>query len=208
MTKVTELTANTTPALTDVLLLVDDPAGTPASQKMALTYLSNLVRSDLMAAVATASATLGNSNAETTLIGTVSGSLTLAAAYLTAGKTIRLTAYGFISCTGTPTLNINLKLGSTIICATGAVTLASGLTTALLSIDVLLTCRTTGATGTVIAAGQVGLGAAVAGLYPVSGTVVTVDTTGTLAVGLTGQWSAADPANTLTVTNLMVHKVN
>lgn len=38
-TKVTGLTANTSPALTDVMLIIDDPGGTPASQKVTLANL-------------------------------------------------------------------------------------------------------------------------------------------------------------------------
>lgn len=205
---VNDLTATTSPALTDKAYLVVDPTGTPLDRSVLLSYVSSLVRSDLPSFVATAGATLANSDTETSIIGTGSGSLTLAAAYLTAGKTLRLTAYGFISTTGTPTLTVKFKLGATTICSSGAVTTASGLATALLSIDLLLTCRTTGATGTVIAAGQVGIGTTVNVLYPTSGTTSTVDTTGTLAASLTGQWSAADPANTLTMTNVILHKLN
>lgn len=202
--KVSELTATTSPSLTDIFYIV----ASSLSRKVTLQNIANLFRSDNPAFIATASATVANTGSETSIIGTGSGSLTLAAAYLTAGKTIRVTAFGFISNTGTPTLNIKFKLGSTIICATGAVTTTSGLTTALLSVDLLLTCRTTGATGTVIASGVMGIGAVNAGLYPVSGAVVTVDTTGTLAVGLTATWGAADPANTLSVVNVVVEKVN
>ena len=43
-TKISALTANTTPALTDILPMVDDPAGTPATQKVTLQSVSNLVR--------------------------------------------------------------------------------------------------------------------------------------------------------------------
>jgi hypothetical protein len=41
-TKLTALTANTTPALTDILYIVDDPGGTPASQKVTLTSIKAL----------------------------------------------------------------------------------------------------------------------------------------------------------------------
>ena len=37
--KITQLTENTTPALTDLSVLVDDPAGTPLTQKITLTNL-------------------------------------------------------------------------------------------------------------------------------------------------------------------------
>lgn len=40
--KITALTENTTPVLTDIMPMVDDPAGTPATQKITLTTLANL----------------------------------------------------------------------------------------------------------------------------------------------------------------------
>lgn len=43
-TALTDLTANTTPALTDILYLVDDPSGTPLSQKITLQTVLNLMR--------------------------------------------------------------------------------------------------------------------------------------------------------------------
>ncbi len=43
--KITEMTENTTPVGTDLLELVDDPGGTPASQKMTLTTLAGFIGS-------------------------------------------------------------------------------------------------------------------------------------------------------------------
>lgn len=40
--KITALTANTTPALSDVTVMVDDPGGTPATQKITLANLISL----------------------------------------------------------------------------------------------------------------------------------------------------------------------
>lgn len=206
--KVTELTALTTPAMEDLALLVDDPGGTPISKSATLAVIDALFRANDQLFIETANAVLANSNAETSIIGTGVGSLTLPAGFFSVGKSVRLTAFGFISTTGTPTITIKFKLGAVTICATAAITTASGLATALLAIDLVLTCRTIGATGTVIAAGQVGVGTVVGGLYPTSGAVSVVDTTGTLAASLTGQWSAADPANTLTITNLILTELN
>ena len=47
--KITELTENTTPLGTDLLALVDDPAGTPATQKIKLDTLANLFTNNSMA---------------------------------------------------------------------------------------------------------------------------------------------------------------
>lgn len=156
-----------------------------------------------------ASVTLANSTTETTLISaTGTGTLTLPANFFRIGKIYRLTAMGFISTTGTPTLNLRNKLGSTAIAATGAITLGNNLALALLSVDLLLTCRTVGGSGTVIAAGTAMLGAGGVSLYPTSGTVVTIDTTASQVINLTGEWGTASASNTLTIANLAVSRIN
>ncbi len=45
-TKVTALTENTTPLTTDIIPMVDDPAGTPLSQKIKLSNVIALAVSD------------------------------------------------------------------------------------------------------------------------------------------------------------------
>jgi hypothetical protein len=204
--KVTELTATTAPALTDILYIVTDPGGTPISKKVTNQSEADLFLSNSVLAIATASATVANSSSEATVIGTVSGSLTLAAAYLTAGRSLHIRAMGFVSTTGTPNLTLKFKLGSTVIASTGAVATGSGLANALWTVDVWLTCRTTGATGTVFAQGQAFVAAAYEPM--VNTTTSTIDTTGTLAMQVTAQFSAADPANTITGTNVYIQKVN
>lgn len=149
--------------------------------------------------IATANVTHANSTTETSIIGTGVGSLTLPANVLRIAKSILSDLSGFLSCTGTPTLNIRLKLGSTTIAATGAITLETGLANAILSVHALLTCRTVGGSGTVIASGTVSLGTKVFNLHPVSGAAVTIDTTASQVLSITAEWGTMDAANTLTV---------
>jgi hypothetical protein len=52
-TKISALTANTTPALTDLTVIVDDPGGTPATQKVTLQSVANLIRATPYAAKTT-----------------------------------------------------------------------------------------------------------------------------------------------------------
>src|SRR3990167_726517 len=47
-TKVTALTANTSPLTTDILPIIDDPGGTPASQKMTIASLLTLAVSNVV----------------------------------------------------------------------------------------------------------------------------------------------------------------
>lgn len=56
-TKVTGLTANTTPLTTDLLLLIDDPGGTPLSQKMTIASLLTLAVSNVVVQTLTAGTT-------------------------------------------------------------------------------------------------------------------------------------------------------
>lgn len=204
--KVTDLTALATPALEDLLYIVDDPSGTPVSKSATLTVIDALLRSNDLAFVATATATVANTASETTIIGTGVGSLTLVANFFSIGKSLRIKLMGVISNTGTPTINIRFKLGATTICLSGAVTTPASLSNDLFVADILLTCRTIGATGTVFAQGQLQIGDTVSQMPATA--AVTVDTTGTLAVNVTAEWGAGDPANTISVTNAIVEKLN
>jgi hypothetical protein len=155
----------------------------------------------------TADATCANTTTETTLTSTGVGTLTLPANFFVAGKTIKLQAYGFHSSTSGATVTIRVKLGSTtILTATGS---SGSDTNAGIIMDTVITCRTTGASGTV--AGQ--------GVYTEIGNTpnfrqmtntaaVTVDTTTSQAITMTAQWSAAAAGRTITVTNLSVQVLN
>ena len=41
--KITDLNANTTPVSTDLLAIVDDPSGSPETQKITLEYIKKLL---------------------------------------------------------------------------------------------------------------------------------------------------------------------
>jgi hypothetical protein len=56
-TKVTGLDPNTTPAVTDLLVMVDDPGGSPATQKMTIASLLALAVSNVVIQVITAGTT-------------------------------------------------------------------------------------------------------------------------------------------------------
>lgn len=153
----------------------------------------------------TASATVANTVTETTVTAAGVGTLTLPANYFRIGTSLKIIATGYISDTGTPTLNIRFKLGSTTICSTGAVALAGTISNNLWRVEVELTCRTVGATGTVIAQGKFEYDESThAGTTEgmVSTATTTIDTTATQAVNLTVEWGTANASNTITCTNL------
>ncbi len=206
--KITELTANTAPALTDLTVIIDDPGGTPATQKATLTVVDTLFRSNNLAAVSAAVATLASSSAEATILPAAAvGSYTLPAGYFSAiGKALHVRLMGIISNTGTPTFTVKMKFGATLQVSTGAVTTLTGLSNSIFVADFWLTCITTGASGTIRTQGTIQIGASVEGAA--STAAVTNDLAGTLVIDVTGQWSANSASNTVSVTNVFVEKLN
>jgi len=166
----------------------------------------------------TATVTDSNNAAEVTLTGAGTGSLTLPVNFLTAGRTLRITAAGTVGTQAVPvTLNMRLKLGGTTILSTGDQTPGASVTARAWSIQAVITCRTTGATGTVFGQSQGGfLHMETAGAtgtpteWEMTATATsTVDTTGTLAVDLTADWAAGvAAADTISCTNLILEALN
>lgn len=157
---------------------------------------------------ATADATVTNTVTETSIVGSGTGSLTLPANFFTAGRTVRVLVRGKYSDAAVPgTLTIKVKLGSTVILTTGAQTPTGTLTNEGFSVTGLITCRTTGATGTVYGQGDTVTHSAATthAEWEMTNTgTQTVDTTGTLAVDVTATWGTADASNSITGTNALV----
>jgi len=155
----------------------------------------------------TATATAANTVAETSIVGTGTGSLTIAANRLTAGKHLFIYAYGFIGAPAGPTLRIKAKLNGNIILDTGAATLSAITGTTQWQMSAFAGVRTTGAGGTGFAQGQFAY-------FTLANSMVTnqmlnvatfaVDTTVTQTLDISAQWGTADPTNTISTTNLMV----
>ena len=160
--------------------------------------------------VATASATVSNTTTETTIVSTGIGTQTLPVNFLTAGKTIRVTASGVYGtdAVSAATLTLRIKLGSTVILTTGANIPNGSLTNRGWSISSLITCRTTGATGTVFGQGRCNLStdATTAQTVDMENTATqTVDTTATQVVDVTAQWGVGvAAADTITGTNILI----
>jgi len=164
----------------------------------------------------TASVTVANTGTETNLVSTGIGSATLPAHFLTVGRTIRVTAMGYLQTKAAPVGGLTLRVringiaGAIVLENNGADPTASLSTDRLWQITGLITCRTTGATGTVFAQGQFTI-------HTVSGptgaeqvdqmnnsATVTVDTRGTREITVSCDWVTADVANTLTCTNILI----
>lgn len=156
---------------------------------------------------ASANVTVASTASETTLIGSGAGSLALAANALSSvGRTIRIEAMGYVSDTGTPTLRLKFKLGSTVILDSTAVTLGSGISNKLWRFSGLITTQTAGASGKLFAQGQFTQNGSVTDM--VSTAQISIDLTAALTADLTAQWSASSASNTVTLTNLVVEVLN
>lgn len=134
----------------------------------------------------------------------------LPANFMADGRSIRLRAYGKLSTTGTPTIIFRVRLGGlagTLVALAPTLTMGSGVSNVVWSLEVMLQVRTNGASGTVIAFGDVSVNTAstptvVAASFGVAGyntpATATVDFTADQDLAITAQWSAASASNTLT----------
>jgi hypothetical protein len=200
---------------------VDGDVWYDSTQKRLLTFVNGMTRS-FVGTLFTSSAngTCGGTGTETSIIGTGVGTTTLPANFFVAGKSLRITMYGAYStkASGNGTLVIKVKLGATAILALPATTPTANLTKLPFVIDAIITCRTTGATGTVIGQGDLFLANATAQTgvsytLPNQGSdaltaVANIDTTGTLAVDVTATWGTSDAANTISSTNVSIEALN
>lgn len=150
----------------------------------------------------TATVTVSNTTSELTILGSGIGSLTLPANFFTVGKTIDCELHGHYSNAGTPTLRVRFYLGSTVIADTGVITTPSFTGDEHLRIRLIVTCRTTGASGSVSVSAECRShsGASGGGSYfemEMIPTEVTVDTTASQALNITAQWGTAASGNSI-----------
>jgi hypothetical protein len=149
----------------------------------------------------TTDAAVSNTVSETTILGTADGSKTIPANWLLVGRTIRITVMGTITNTATPTLQIRAKLGASTILDTTAVATVAITGTRNFRYTALITCRTTGASGTVIGEGELRYNSAAGTgniVDAVNTATTTIDTTATQVLDVTAQWGAASASNTIT----------
>jgi len=160
----------------------------------------------------TADQTIANTVTETTLFGTGKGSLTLPANFWTAGKVIRATISGDFADTATPTVRIKVKFGAVTLIDSTALTPTGLAGTEQWDMHLLITCRTTGATGTletnVIFEYETTTGVSPIERFDIAGTSTVVDTTASAALDATFQWGTASASNTLTSEVAIVEVLN
>ena len=160
-------------------------------------------------AVQTSSVTV-TSNVESTLIGTVAGSLTIPANWFASNGTVmEVCASGLMTTAAAAqgTVQFKLKFGTTVVAQTAAFTPTASLSNNVYDACIRLTARTVGASGTIMATNIIpttGVTLISAGeanfTNPTPGTAVVVDTTATQVLDLTVTFSA-NATNSITQTN-------
>lgn len=161
--------------------------------------------------VQTSSVTVANTTTETNLTGAGVGLLNLPANWLKLGRNLRIEGAGIFSCTAsTPTLRVQIKLGAVVIADTTALALPAAETNKGFTFDVNVAVRAAGASGSLFSNGQMTRMATALAAVPVNvlsagvPAAVTVNTTTSQLLTITATWGTADPANTITLTNLVV----
>ena len=133
----------------------------------------------------------------TSVLGSGRGSKTISANEIDQGTVIVIVGHGYLSTTGEPTLKIAVTLGGSEVCATEVFTAADTITDQGFTFRAEIVCRSTGATGSVVAGGTFEYDAGNQHkLLKTSATAI--DTTGTLEVDVTATWGTASASNTLT----------
>lgn len=152
--------------------------------------------------IQTANKTIADTVTETTLFGTGKGTLTFPANFWVVGRTVRLELHGDFADTGTPTARVRVKMGATTLIDSTALALVALGGTEEWEAIVIVTCRTTGVTGTLETildfVYETTTGVSPLYAFDVNGTSTVFDTTASGAVDVTFEWGTANPANTIT----------
>lgn len=160
----------------------------------------------------TADATVSNTITETSIISTGIGTKTLPSNFFVPGKTYRIRLRGYLSSTGTPTINVKHKLNSITLIQTGVQTI-NNTSNGYFIVDAVVTCRTTGVSGTLSPVGTfdyetTGAGH-VSGTYGmVSTSPVTIDTTASQTIDTTVTWGTASAGNVITGQTCAIEVLN
>jgi len=157
----------------------------------------------------TTSTAIVNSTVEASFQGTISGSLSRPADTFELGSVYKLQAFGDIN-VGTPVnLNIRFKAGGVEVAGTGALVMPT-VTSKTWSLEILVTTRQIGTTGEISTTGEFKFLTNVAGTsesYKIQNIYSTFNTTVPQILDLTGEWSVADPSNTIDCATLVLTKI-
>lgn len=154
----------------------------------------------------TGNATVGNTTVETSLLGTIPrGDNVIGAGVFRPGRSWTIWLDGFVAATGSPTLDIKFKAGTTVLITKSFATFApTG--TGQFTCRFTVTDRTFSATGSTFAQGEcraVGTGGVAIFATGVNSATTTVDLTVNQSMDVTATWSVAAVGSTITVTNVV-----
>lgn len=161
----------------------------------------------------TATTTVTNTTTETSIFSgmPVSGGSTrdIEAGSSRAGTVYKVKVIGNLNVTGTPTLQIKVKLNSTLIADLGAVTIANNATGRFwLEFDVHV--HSIGATGSVVTFPHMQYSTTGSGALTVNdigaAQATTIDTTVTQTIDITAQWGTANAANQLITFSVFISR--
>lgn len=148
---------------------------------------------------------------ESTIIGSGVGTTTLPANFFVAGKTIRVIVYGNFDSTGGSTATIKLKLGSTELTS---VTTSSYVATAanfFMKHEFLITCRSTGASGTVFAQGYTlcpSSATTIIGAFNTETATTTIDTTASQVIDVVASAAGGGTGSIVHGDNTVIEVLN
>lgn len=150
----------------------------------------------------------GNTVASTAAETAFTSSYTIPAGTLGAGDVVVVRLTGLYGTNAVPpTLTLKLKLGSTTMLSSGALTTVGAITAGGWTSDAHFVCQTAGASGTIEAQAFAEFSTAATTALTVNiknSAAITVDTTVDEALTVTAQWGTSDAANTITLREMIV----
>jgi len=171
---------------------------------------SGTVNPNITRFISITDAVIANTTAETTLIGTgaTGGSLIIPADSLVLGKKFLIKAQGIISDTSNPTFQTRMKLNSSIIADTGAASLMTGTNDHWVAeVEFVVRAEGSGTTGKIKPEGSFQTEAPVH-VGMINTGELDIDTTIDQTIDVTGEWSAANAANTISCVIFEVHEIS
>ena len=150
----------------------------------------------------------GNTVANTVIASEFASQVTIPANFLQVGNIITVRAFGVFSTdVAAPTLTLQVRLDTTTILTTGAVTVTASLTNVGWNVEALIAIRASGAGGSIESQGIATLGTAVAssigvGMVNTASTAIALNTA--RLVNMTAKWGTASANNTITLRNFIV----
>jgi hypothetical protein len=157
-----------------------------------------------------ATKTVASTAAKTSIVGTGIGSMTIPANTFIAGRTCRVTQFGYVSNVATDTLTWTIAVGANTI-ASAATAIATAYTSVPWSAEFYVTCYTTGTGGTCWVRGRLtifGTSTTVVDIVIAGTATVALNTTITNLIDSQVTWSASSATNTITSVTTTAELVN